>query len=539
MKRTLSLLLATLLILAMIPLGLLQASAANFNDINQSNVFVKQQTNYTCTLASAVMLVRRTAMMSGNSNWSSITESSMRSTAWDETGGLWWNFTYAGVSVGHGTLSSPSSSTLQSLLSSHPEGIVIYNSNHPHAVLLTDYTDGVFYCADPATEDGRQALSSCTLKGSGESGKISALTAYWYVKSPSVSLTDSHTLTILYNANGASMDCNQYVVSTGIGLNIRSSYSTSSSIVGVLDDNTTITVTETKPSGDYIWGKITHNSKTGWCALSYGSDVYAYPLFYLNSSLVSLTSGEKNFTQTMMCGMAKDLYNCTTFGLKKDGYTFVGWSRSADGSTTIFDPDDATLTPEAICPEVKDKDCSVTLYAIWRPSVLTTVHITLDANGGTVGTKDFYYQVGNNKFYSDAACTDEITQIILPTRLGYQFVHYYGDGSCGGVAYERFIYGYESPKDMIGTFAFDLADDITRDATLYAKWTPCVSGDLDGNSEITDEDAIYLLMYTFFPDEYLILDPMACDYNKDGVVTDEDAIWLLLYTFFPDEYPIA
>ena len=36
------------------------------------------------------------------------------------------------------------------LLAEHPEGIVLYDRSRPHAVLLTDYTDGVFYCSDPA-----------------------------------------------------------------------------------------------------------------------------------------------------------------------------------------------------------------------------------------------------------------------------------------------------------------------------------------------------------------------------------------------------
>lgn len=64
-----------------------------------------------------------------------------------------------------------------------------------------------------------------------------------------------------------------------------------------------------------------------------------------------------------------------------------------------------------------------------------------------------------------------------------------------------------------------------------------IVGDVNGDGEITDEDAIYLLFYTFFPEEYPIEQP--CDFNGDGEVTDEDAIYLLFYTFFPEEYPIA
>ncbi|MBR3289308.1 MAG: hypothetical protein IKI63_00865, partial [Clostridia bacterium] len=91
----------TMTVMMFLSLFSLAASAATFEDINKSEVFVKQQTDYTCTLAAAVMLVRRAAMMSGNSNWRAITESAMRPTAWHEGHGLWYGFTYAGITIAH------------------------------------------------------------------------------------------------------------------------------------------------------------------------------------------------------------------------------------------------------------------------------------------------------------------------------------------------------------------------------------------------------------------------------------------------------
>ncbi|MBQ0111121.1 MAG: leucine-rich repeat protein, partial [Oscillospiraceae bacterium] len=64
-----------------------------------------------------------------------------------------------------------------------------------------------------------------------------------------------------------------------------------------------------------------------------------------------------------------------------------------------------------------------------------------------------------------------------------------------------------------------------------------VAGDLDGQEGVTDADAVYLSMYTFFPDQYPVDQP--CDFDGDGSITDADAVYLLMYTFFPEQYPLS
>ena len=63
-----------------------------------------------------------------------------------------------------------------------------------------------------------------------------------------------------------------------------------------------------------------------------------------------------------------------------------------------------------------------------------------------------------------------------------------------------------------------------------------IRGDVNGDGVVNDADAIHLLRYTFFPEEYPI--NQSGDMNGDYEVNDADAIYLLRYTFFPEEYPL-
>ena len=130
------------------------------------------------------------------------------------------------------------------------------------------------------------------------------------------------------------------------------------------------------------------------------------------------------------------------------GYTFKGWYTAKSGGTKISTTTKLTA--------------NVTYYAQWTPK---TIKLTLNMNGGSGGTTAVYYKYGTNKFYSDSACTTAITKITVPSKTGYTYTQYNGDGTSGGEVNERYIY-------TDGTFASDLCTDITKDATLTAQWTP-------------------------------------------------------------------
>ncbi len=183
-KRWLSLILSLIMVLSVFTCIPITPSAATSLP---NSIYITQATNYTCTLASATMMLRAKAYLSGCKNWSSITESAVKPVAWGNS--LKWSFTYSNsetsISVSHANVSGISISSLKSLLNTHPEGIVLYCGNQPHAVLVTDYEGDTFYCSDPASgySGDRRTLTNSYLskKYSSQSSILSNTTAYWYV----------------------------------------------------------------------------------------------------------------------------------------------------------------------------------------------------------------------------------------------------------------------------------------------------------------------------------------------------------------------
>ena len=170
-KKLSALLMTLALMMTLLP-------AALAVDLNvDAGFYFKQSRGGTCTLASAAMMLRRRAYFDGLDGWVDVTENSIKSTAW--AGGLSHSFTYNAMHVGYATLPSGKAAKTEALiriLQEHPEGIVLYDRSQPHAVLLTDYTNGVFYCSDPANgvSAGRVPLSRASLSLAGAS-------CYWYI----------------------------------------------------------------------------------------------------------------------------------------------------------------------------------------------------------------------------------------------------------------------------------------------------------------------------------------------------------------------
>ena len=63
-----------------------------------------------------------------------------------------------------------------------------------------------------------------------------------------------------------------------------------------------------------------------------------------------------------------------------------------------------------------------------------------------------------------------------------------------------------------------------------------ISGDVNGDDAVTNEDVVALLWYTLFPEDNEIRGD--ADYTGDGDVTNEDVVKLLWYTLFPEDNPL-
>lgn len=308
-KRIISSGLSFILVLVL-AIGILpseKAHAASFSEINDSTMFFKQNTSSTCTLASAAMLVRRAALLNGNSSWTGVTENNLKSTAWKSGAGLYNSFSYAGINVSSAKISSNRTQTMINLLSQHPEGIVIYDFGKPHAILLTDYTNGTFYCSDPssAAPAGRIPISQATIT-------LESIDKYWYVASPKLSMSVVQPVNIkptvgniqITSSNGyTSYSCQ---VTTGMGGAWAAVEYTRD---GVKSDPVSAEIVNGTVSGyvsrfkSTLTVKVTVTDQAGNTASNSTSVDYGEPI-RLSANRLSLTAGESDQVQ-LFCA---DLY---------------------------------------------------------------------------------------------------------------------------------------------------------------------------------------------------------------------------------------
>ena len=204
-------------------------------------IYLEQQGAESCTSASAAMMLRARTYLSGNDTWNLITEEKVESIAWINGRGLSTSFTYNFddnhyISVDRTEVGGFSVASLKTVLDAHPEGIVLYCRNIPHAVFVCDYEGDTFYCADPGARywssipSGRIQLgnSSLSISYGSQAGILNNTTHYWYVSSysvapstptaPTVTVTQSGTDAII-SWNNIGADSYEVLVQNGTATN--------------------------------------------------------------------------------------------------------------------------------------------------------------------------------------------------------------------------------------------------------------------------------------------------------------------------------
>lgn len=148
-------------------------------------VFSKQEERYSCTAASVAMMLRNYERLNDFPNWRGITEDIIKMNCSDwENVGLSWFMKIDNVYIRQKYIHkypNEKKGYFINMLKEHPEGFVVYDESVPHAVFLTDYTDGIFYCSDPAgnVPFGRIPINESLVR-------IENIDAVWYIDSPGV-----------------------------------------------------------------------------------------------------------------------------------------------------------------------------------------------------------------------------------------------------------------------------------------------------------------------------------------------------------------
>lgn len=183
---------------------------------------------------------------------------------------------------------------------------------------------------------------------------------------------DKGTYTLAYHANGGTGAPMSEELTTAKALSATIPSRDGYSFLGWSTDPKATTATyqpgdRFEPHADTtlyaVWGaatlKIYYNTNGGVVSdARFAADKNGNVLFSADSTKVSESW---RYNSNVPYG----LYNASTFGMSKSGYTFLGWSTNPS-CTNLFEEDDESFMAQDLCADLAKGDASVTLYAVWK-----------------------------------------------------------------------------------------------------------------------------------------------------------------------------
>ena len=382
MKRIISLALSLVMIISCLSINL----SVYATSIDDSSVFIKQTESDWCTYASATNMIRRRALLDGNGNWSSYTDSNLRSAARASGGGMSNSFSYAGYGVTAENWKSKSTeqkkSSLISLLSSHPEGVVIYtfDGTYTHAILACNYTNGTFYVNDPAKKkpSGIIQLTEAQFNGSSQDDRIGWIKKVWYISSgagtggtytptptptPStpagialssstinLDYPNSTSQTITVTATGDLPSKYKFEISINSGLNHNWASSWSGSSI-----NLTVSANQNSPSTSTATIYLKDSSNNSVCA-SINFNINVSKPVVKETIQVSFNS---NGGSASFASQTVEKYGTVTIPSlipSRSGYEFLGWDTNPNSKTAKYRSGET----------ISIGNTNIVIYAIWQ-----------------------------------------------------------------------------------------------------------------------------------------------------------------------------
>lgn len=297
-----------------------------------------------------------------------------------------------------------------------------------------------------------------------------------------------------------------YQVTTSGGVNVRTGPGTG---YGKVDSEfkpcgTIVQIVATQTEGDNLWGQLPTGN---WMAMRYGGSDYVQVV--------------------------------TSSGGSSTGKTVASVSIATAPSRNEY-----MVNDKWAIPDLQGGTVRINYSDGSNQTVAITRNMISGYSNATEGNKTVTVTVGGKS--ASFSVYVRPSDYVEPDKYAVTFKNY--DGSV--ISREQYILGSavtvpaqpSRPNDNKGQYVFVGWDKEITTCQGTAEYIAQYQlkypiGDIDCNSGINEDDAIYLLRHVIFPEKYSI----SCvpDFDKNGAVNSDDAVYLLRHVIFPDKYPLS